>query len=358
MARLRVGVLGLTHDHIWSNLRSLVQLDGAELVAAAEPSAALRERFASEFGKPTFDSYDALLEGGHAASSPARDLQAVFCFADNRTSAELGARAASRGRHVMLEKPMASSLALADRLYAAAGRAGVHLMINYPHNWNAKLRHAHRLAGEGAVGDVFKVRYSGGHAGPREIGCSELFCDWLYDADLNGAGALVDQGGYAATVCRWFLGRPGRVVAMGGRLTKQADVDVDNVVILLRYPSAIGVAETSWSWVGGLPTAGPVVYGVEGTLVAHGARDAAGVTMVRKGDKEPTIVEAPPLPEGERGAAEYFVGRVQSERPIEGLVSPEVCRDAQEILEAAIESIRTGREVAVPLDGRLPGIGS
>jgi predicted dehydrogenase len=351
MARLRVGVLGLTHDHIWSNLRSLVQLDGAELVAAAEPNGPLRERFAAEFGKPTFDGYDALLDGR-------LDLQAVFCFADNRTSAELGARAASRGLQVMLEKPMASSLALADRLYAAAGKAGVHLMINYPHNWNAKLRHAHKLARDGAVGDVFKVRYSGGHAGPREIGCSEIFCDWLYDAELNGAGALVDQGGYAATVCRWFLGRPGRVVAMGGRLTKQADVDVDNVVILLRYPSAIGVAETSWSWVGGLPTAGPVVYGVDGTLVAHGAREAAGVTMVRRGDREPTIVEAPPLPEGERSAPEYFVGCVQRDRPIEGLVSPGVCRDAQEILEAAIESIRTGCEVPVPLDRRLPGIGT
>jgi predicted dehydrogenase len=351
VARLRVGVLGLTHDHIWSNLRNLVQLDAAELVATAEPDGPLRERFAAEFGKPTFDNYDALLEGKH-------DMQAVFCFADNRASAELGARAASRGLHVMLEKPMASSLALADRLYAAARRAGVQLMINYPHNWNAKLRHAHRLAADGAVGELFKVRYSGGHAGPREIGCSEIFCDWLYDAELNGAGALIDQGGYAATVCRWFLGRPGRVVAMGGRLTKQADVDVDNVVILLRYPNAIGVAETSWSWVGGLPTAGPVVYGVDGTLVAHGAREAAGVTMIRKGEREPTVVEAPPLPEGERGAAEYFVGRVQSERPIEGIVSPEVCRDAQEILEAAIESIRTGAEVAVPLDRRLPGIAS
>ena len=42
---MRVAVLGLTHDHIWSNLRNLA---GAEIVAAAEPDAKLRERFASE----------------------------------------------------------------------------------------------------------------------------------------------------------------------------------------------------------------------------------------------------------------------------------------------------------------------
>jgi predicted dehydrogenase len=105
-----------------------------------------------------------------------------------------------------------------------------------------------------------------------------------------------------------------------------------------------------------LPTAGPVVYGTEGTLVAHGAREAAGVTIARRGDRAPIVVEAPPLPEGERSAPEYFVSRIRADRPIEGLVSPEVCRDAQEILEAAIISIRTGREVAVPLDAALPGI--
>jgi predicted dehydrogenase len=352
MARLRVGVLGLTHDHIWGNLDNLLKVEGAELVGAAEPDQLLREKFLARYGdRRIAGNYDALLQGGN-------DLQAVFVFADNRTSAELGARAASLGLHVLLEKPMASSLALADRLATAARRSGVHLMINWPHNWNPKIREAFRLTQDGAVGNVFKLRYSGGHAGPREIGCSPIFCDWLYDAARNGAGAIVDQGGYPATVCRWFLGRPNRVVAMGGRLTKDDIADVDNAVILLRYPNAIGVAETSWSWVGGLPTAGPVVYGTEGTLVAHGAREAAGVTLITRGQTEPKILDAPPLPEGERNAVEYFIASIRRERPIEGLVSPAVSRDAQEILEAAILSIGTGREIPLPLDGKLPGIGS
>jgi len=349
-SRVRVGVLGLTHDHIWGNLDHLAGLDNAELVGAAEPHPELREKFQSRYGdKIVAADYAALLDRH-------RDLDAVFVFADNRTTAELGARAASLGLHVMLEKPMASNLALANHLAAAARRAGVHLMINWPHNWNPKIREAYHLTKSGAVGEVFKVRYSGGHAGPREIDCSPIFCEWLYDAARNGAGALIDQGGYAVTVCRWFLGQPGRVVAMGGRLTKDDVLDVDNAVLLLRYPHAIGVAETSWSWVGGLPTAGPVVYGTEGTLVAHGAREAAGVTLAVRGQPEPKIVEAPPLPEGQRNAPEYFVSSILQERPIEGLTSPEVCRDAQEILEAAIQSIASHREVALPLDGNLPGM--
>lgn len=348
--RIRVGVLGLSHDHIWSNLEKLVQLDTAELVGVAEPDAELREQFRQRFGdKVIVDDFDELLDGNH-------DLQAVFAFSDNRTSAELGARAAERGLHVMLEKPMASSLELADRLYSASKRAGVIAMVNWPHNWNPNIREAYRLAKEGAIGEVFKLRYSGGHAGPREIGCSPIFCDWLYDADLNGVGALIDQGGYSATVCRWFLGRPQRVMAMGGRLTKEDITDLDNVAMLLRYERAVAIAEASWSWIGGWPSAGPVVYGTEGTLVAHAIKDSTGVTLVTKEHPEQRAVNVPPLPEGQEHAPAYFISSILNARPVEGLVSAAVSRDAQEIMEAAIMSIRTGREVALPIDAQLPGI--
>jgi predicted dehydrogenase len=349
-ARIRVGVLGLTHDHIWSNLDKLVALDSAELVGAAEPDAALREEFRRRFGDLVIvDDFDALLDGNH-------DLQAVFVFSDNRASAELGARAADRGLHVMLEKPMASTLELADRLLNAGSRNGVHVMINWPHFWNPNIREAHRLASSGAVGDIFKLKYAGGHAGPREIGCSPIFCDWLYDAERNGVGALVDQGGYSLTVCRWFLGRPNRVMAMGGRLTKVDDADLDNIAILLRYDRAIAIAEASWSWVGGWPTAGPLVYGTEGSLAAHGLKDPAAVSIVTKDQREPRVLEVPPLPEGQQHAPDYFISSIRNETPIDGLVSATVSRDAQEIMDAAIESIRTGHEVAIPRDTRLPGI--
>jgi predicted dehydrogenase len=349
--RIRVGVLGLSHDHVWRNLDGLAELDTAELVGVAEPDEALRAQFRQRFGdnKLILTDFDALLE-------PRHELDAVYAFTDNRTSAELAARAAEQGLHVMLEKPMASSLALADRMRAAGQRAGVQIMVNWPHFWNPRIRETYRLVKEGAVGEVFKLRYAGGHAGPREIGCSPIFCDWLYDATRNGAGALTDQGGYAATICRWFLGRPSRVMAMGGQLTKRDITDLDNVAIMLRYEHALAIAEATWSWIGGWPPAGPIVYGTEGTIVAQGLRQPAGVTIVTKDQPEPHELPVPPLPRGTDNASAYFIDAIREERPIEGLVSATVSRDAQEILEAAMQSIRTGSEVTLPLDTNLPGI--
>ena len=109
----------------------------------------------------------------------------------------------------MVEKPMAADLAGAVRLQNAANGTGVQLMVNWPIAWWPQLQQALRLAAEGRIGRVFQVNYRAAHAGPREIGCSEAFSDWLLDPVRNGGGALVDYCSYgAALVCHLLGLRP------------------------------------------------------------------------------------------------------------------------------------------------------
>src|SRR5262245_29323576 len=164
-ARLRVGVLGLTHDHVWGNLAAIAAGDLGQVVAAAEPAPGPRERFARDHRSADLSpEYDAVLGR--------RDLDAVLVFADNRRSVELGARALARGLPVMLEKPMATDLAGAERLFAAALTAGLPLMVNWPSAWRPAIRHGLELARDGRVGEPVQLSHRGGHAGPREFGCS------------------------------------------------------------------------------------------------------------------------------------------------------------------------------------------
>ena len=115
---LRVGVLGLSHDHIWPNLKALAAGSVGRLVAVAKPDPALRARLATEEGigdqrtVETHESYDDLLERD--------DLDAVFIYSNNRESAVLARRSVERGFPTMIEKPMAADLAGADGLLAAA----------------------------------------------------------------------------------------------------------------------------------------------------------------------------------------------------------------------------------------------
>ena len=101
MARLSVGVLGLSHDHVWGNLAAVHAGAHGRLVAAADPDPRLRERFQKLYaGVAAHETFDALLER--------RDVDAVLVFSDNRASAELGVRALERRLPVMIAKPMAA----------------------------------------------------------------------------------------------------------------------------------------------------------------------------------------------------------------------------------------------------------
>jgi len=185
MARLRVGVLGLSHDHVWPNLAAVAASELGRLVAAADPDPRLRERLERAHGDAqTHATYDALLER--------TDLDAVFVFADNRTSAELGRDALGRGLPVMIEKPMAADLEGADALLAAGRATGLPLMVNWPTAWRPALRHGLALVRSGAVGEPVQLSHRGGHAGPREFGCSPAV---LRLALLSQAGAVGARGG-------------------------------------------------------------------------------------------------------------------------------------------------------------------
>lgn len=351
MARLNVGILGLNHDHVWSNLAAILNDEHGQLVAAADPDPRLRDRLRGEHGGVALhEAYDALLDRG--------DLDAVLVFADNRTSAALGVRALQRKIPVMIEKPMAADLGGAEAVLAAARAAGVPLMVNWPTAWRPALRHGVRLARDGEVGDPIQLSHRGGHAGPREFGCSPQFCDWLYDPERNGGGALVDYAGYGAMLCRVVLGRPTVVTAVAAHLRKEDLPAEDNAVVVLSYPRALGLLEASWTQIGGEPAFAMIVYGDTGTLVVHqpravheGQRIGQGrVQIVRRDGSE--IIDPPPLPVEEQNGPSYFLWCLRTGRDVAGPCTAEVGRDVQEVLTAALLSNAEGRTIRLPLARR------
>jgi predicted dehydrogenase len=349
MARLRVGVLGLSHDHVWGNLAAVHAGEHGRLVAAGEPDPELRERFRKLYGGVAVDTFDALLER--------RDLDAVLVFSDNRASADLGVRALQRGLPVMIEKPMAADLSGARALLDASRRAGALLMVNWPTAWRPALRHGLTLALDGGVGEPTQLSHRGGHAGPREFGCSPQFCEWLYDPRRNGGGALVDYCGYGAVLCRLVLGRPQTVTAVTPPPIKPDLVAEDRAIAVLSYPRALGLLEASWTQIGGEPAFAMIVYGERGTLIVHQPRptregervDVGRVQVVTPAGSR--MIDPPPLPAEERDGPTHFLSRVASRGEVTPFCSADVGADVQEVIAAAQRSAATGVRVELPLGG-------
>lgn len=336
----RIGVLGLTHDHVWGVLRQLREVSPQALVAVADPNRPLLERAQQEFACAIYREYQSLLDR--------EKLDAVYVYADNATSVDLGEMAAERGLHVLVEKPLAASLAGADRLLAAVRSAGVRLMVNWPFAWWPQLQHALVVAHRGDLGALWQVKYRSAHEGPRELGCSEYFCRWLFDHELNGAGALVDYCCYGAALACCLLGLPSRVTAVTGRLRKEDILVEDNGVILMSYPRAIAIAEGSWTQVGKLTAYVTAIYGTTGTLLVE-PRAGGRLLWATADDPDGREVNVPDLAPHLRNASVNFLHGLQTGEPFAPLCQARLCRDAQEVLEAGILSAESGSEVSLPL---------
>jgi predicted dehydrogenase len=339
---IRVAVLGMAHDHLWTNLKQMSELDGAEIVAGADANSELREKFSKESGcDQTFADYEALLDEV--------EPDAVFGFCATADHADVVEMCAPRGIHVMVEKPMAATLEQADRMLVAAKTHDTRLMVNWPTAWSRSLRTAKRLVDEGTIGELWQLTWRGGHSGPDELGCSEHFCGFLFDADLNGAGAFNDYGGYGASMCVWFLGTPSSVVGVAGRLLKRHLPVDDNGMMILRYPHAMCRLEMTWTEaVPHQPPHDVVIYGTEGTLVA-----GESVTVFTRSDKEGETVALDELPDGQSNGPEYLLGCLRNGAEPEGLPNADLSRDAQEIMEAGLLSAINGFTVSLPVEHHL-----
>ena len=339
--KLRIGVLGMTHDHVWGNLKDLNASDLGELVAAADPNEELLDQVKKQYSCPkVYDSYEELLEE--------ETLDAVYVFGDNLTGAELAIMAAEAGLHVLIEKPMASTLDGAVRMLAAARTNNVSLMINWPFAWWPQLQKAFDMAQAGEIGQLFQTKYRSAHAGPKELGCSPYFYNWLYDAELNGAGALMDYCCYGAALARYLLGQPSRVTGVMSHCLKDYITLDDNAVIVMQWPRALAVTEASWTQIGHLTSYSAMIYGSEGTLVVEPGANGK-LLLANKAHEDGIAVEVPPAPAGMRNATDYFLTCISQGLPIEGICSAEVSRDAQEILEAGILSAQEGKAMSLPL---------
>jgi predicted dehydrogenase len=337
---LRIGVLGLTHDHVWDNLPHLGACEGLELAAAADPNQPLLDKLQTRYAAATYLDYREMIDR--------ESLDAVYVYSDNRTGAELATWAAGRGLHVMIEKPMAADLAGAEAILAAAGQSGARIMVNWPFAWWPQLQRAIVMALEGQLGRIWQVRYRAAHAGPKEMGCSDYFCDWLFDKRLNGGGALMDYCCYGANLAGVLLGTPDRVVATTGRLVKEEISVEDNAMLAMSYPRAFALAEASWTQIGKLTGYITAIYGTRATLMVE-PRAGGRLWMATAETPQGAPVDLPPVEPHMADSAKHFAWGIATGEEFWHLCRAGNGRVAQEILEAAIESSHSGREVSLPV---------
>lgn len=347
---VRVGIVG-SRFVAGLHAQALRSVPGAELAAAASPNPEHIWEFRRRFDIPhAFKDYRDMLESGL--------VDAITVACPNDLHAEVTLAAAAVGKHVLVDKPLALSLAECDRMIEACRRAGVVLMYGENLCFAPKYVRAKALADEGALGDVYYVRQLECHYGPH--------ADWFWDVNRSGGGVLMDMGCHSIAFCRWVFGNaPVESVyaEIGNFVHRQKTRGDDHAVVTMRFAptdthpnGGIGVAENSWGRTGGLDDRAEI-YGSRGLTVADIARGNALNTYSARGYAK--AAEKAPTTRGWTWTSyeeawnygfpqemAHFVDCIENGK--QPMLSGEDGRAVLEIICAAYESARTGRRVRLP----------
>ncbi|WP_217895034.1 Gfo/Idh/MocA family protein [Sphingobium sp. Z007] len=307
----------------------------ARIVALVSGTPAKLDSYGAQYGVPKTHRYS-YADFDRIRDNP--DIDAVYIILPNSLHAEYAIRAAQAGKHVMCEKPMATSVAECQAMIAACKKAGTKLMIGYRSRFEPHNRLAIDLARSGHVGPTRLIT--------AEHGFPIKPDQWRLDKPLSGGGSMMDIGIYSLNAARYLTGEePVEVTAVEStdRSDPRFRTVEDRISFLLRFASGI-VADCISSYSTGHNSYR--IHGSQGWIGMEPATPYAGQSMTIRKDGV-TALRTLPAP-----AKNQFAGQldhlaeciVSNKTPIvpgeEGLADLRV-------IEAIYQSAAQGRSIRI-----------
>lgn len=191
---VRVGVVGTGAISQVVHVPIFAEREDVELVAVADADLHKAEALSLRFKIPHVCDAEALIARD--------DLDAVVVCTPNHLHEEMAIAALEAGKHVFVERPLATTSAGAARVIEAAERAGTVLAVGMPHRFRPGVIALRDFVAGGELGEVYAVR---GSWMTRLMPGSRH--TWRYDRGAGG-GALIDLGVPALDLCMWLVGYP------------------------------------------------------------------------------------------------------------------------------------------------------
>ncbi len=338
--RIGLGLIGCGGIARSAHLPAMAALaDRVVLRATADPDVGVARQAAAAWGADSGADYRAVLARA--------DIAAVVIATPEYLHAEQVEAAAAAGKHVLCEKPIAPTLAEADRMIDACARAGVHLLVGHSRRFTRRYMDVRAALDRGEIGELRLIREN--ERRPR--GRPQVWWTprhWTGDTTISG-GAPMMNAIHETDLMRWFVGREAEAVTAETAVTIEGNVGViDFISLSIRFAGgAIGSTEV----VNCVPPGYPAFHQLElyGTQGAIRARDHELTGLTRFGDAGADFpghyeMLLHNLPAYARELAE-LVEAIREPRPLR--LPPTEARSALAIALAAVRSAETGRVVAL-----------
>jgi predicted dehydrogenase len=245
---IRIGILSLAHHHGEAYVANLSHMDDVQLVGLADDDPMRGQAVASKNHAKYFHTFEDLLE--------TKPDGVIICTENNRHR-PLVEMAASRGIHVLCEKPIATTLDDARAIVDACEKAGVLLMTAFPMRFSAPLLEIKARLDHGDFGDVYCFNATNQGELPTKHRA------WFVDPKLAGGGAIMDHTVHLVDIMRWFTGSEVKTVfARSNRIFHADEVQVETgaLEMLTFQNNAFATIDASWSRPQYWPTWGGLTF--------------------------------------------------------------------------------------------------
>jgi len=343
--KLGIGVLSFAHGHANVYCQALKDFPEVALVSAWDDD--------PDRGGAACQRFELAFRQSAAEVIEDPRVEAVIVTCETNRHADLIEQAAAAGKHILCQKPLATTLEDCDRIIAAVKQSGVKFSMAYQMRHDPVNQKIKALLEAGAVGKVAVVRRRHSIGVLLDPNFVQGLTRWHIDPTAN-VGMFFDDATHAADWFFWMLGRPRSVMAEIDNVVTHVAPD-DNGAALFRFAGGeIGVLLNSSTTLAAVNTT--EIYGDEGTLVqdygdlpSTSAPRPVGVRplkLIRRGEKAWIEFDLGiPDSQAERIAAvpAPFVAYVQGRS--DQAISAEEGRVAVEMALGAYQSAREGRRV-------------
>lgn len=354
-SKVKAAVIGLGVGI--AHARGYLACPDAELFAVCDVDPKRLKERGEELGIPPerqFSDINALL------ALP--ELDVVSIGLPNFLHAPIAIQAFQAGKHVLCEKPLATTATEAQKMVDAANECGKMLMVCFNYRFRDDSRWLKSLQQEGKLGEVYFARAGW-------IRCVGIpgFGGWFTQKGMSGGGPLIDLGVHVLDLTLWLMGYPkpvsvsGAAFAKFGPLGKKAwgarkgevNYDVEDLAAgFVRFDNGAALQiEASWAshTKPGRDQYFSTIYGTEGgcELDVPNYTDRDTVTYYTESGGQPVVVKPNIITRGGHDrAVAHFVDCIKTGTPPEA--SGEQGMKLMSIIDGLYESARTGREVVIP----------
>lgn len=342
---LKIGIIGCGKIAQVRHIPEYMDNENCQILGFFDRTYSRAEEMVEKYGGIAYKTYEELLDN--------KEIDAVSVCVANHIHAEVTIAALRKGKHVLCEKPMATTLEDCEAMVNTAANMGKKLLIGHNQLLTPAHRRAKKLIDSGLIGGILTFKTTFGHGGPETWSINSGPETWFFDKNAAVMGAMADLGVHKTDLIQFLTGQ--KIVETTARLTTLDKKDSqgnfigvdDNAFCIYKMESGIvGTMTASWTYYG-LEDNSTIIYGTKGIMRIYDNLKYSITVELRSGEKVYYDIEGIQTNENQTksGVIDLFIESIIEDKETE--LAGKNALSSMRAIFASIESSNTGRTVVI-----------